>query len=160
MSMFDAYRLTPEDYIPDNIHAVNQAAVKIKKPLVSYNVLGEPVGFTWNKGDTVCLEFITTGNVVYEDGDVAGVEGGFIEDAETYLSHDDKTFQISILDFRYNVVGYAEVPARAKTVIISTELKAESLARGVYKLQLNLVDSKSGIQYQLIDKDQCQIFIR
>lgn len=160
MSMFDAYRLIPEDYIPDNIHITNQVYTKIKKPLVSYNKFGDPVGFTWNQGDTICLEFITTGNVIYEDGDVAGIEGGFSEDAETYFAHSSKVFQISIYDFRYNKVAFVEVPAKAKTSVISTQLKAEELSKGIYKLQLNLVDPKTGIQYQLIDKDECQIFIR
>lgn len=160
MSMFDAYRLIPEDYIPDNIHITDQVYTKIKKPLVSYNKLGDPVGFTWNQSDTVCLEFITTGNVVYEDGDVPDIQGGFIQDAETYFNHSPKVFQLSILDFRYNVVGYVEVPAKARTVILSTDFNCASLSKGIYKLQLNLVEPQSGIQYQLIDKDSCQIFIR
>ena len=160
MSMFDAYRLIPEDYVPDNIHITNPVYSKIKKPLVSYNSFGDPVGFTWNQGDTVCLEFVTTGNVVYEDGDVPGIEGGFTEDAETYFNHSPKILQLSVLDFRYNVVGYVEVPAKAKTTIISTAFNASNLAKGIYKLQLNLVEPQTGIQYQLIDKDSCQIFIR
>ena len=160
MSMFDAYRLIPEDYIPDNIHMTNQIYSKAKKPLVSYNSFGEPVGFTWNQSDTVCLEFITTGNVVYEEGDVPGIEGGFVEEADTYFTHSPKIFQLSILDFRYNVVGYVEVPAKAKTSILSTDFNCADLAKGVYKLQLNLVEPQSGLSYQLIDKDSCQIFIR
>ena len=40
-----------------------------KLPLVAYNALNEPVGYTWNYGDTVYLEFNTAGNVVYEDQD-------------------------------------------------------------------------------------------
>lgn len=160
MSMFDAYRLIPEDYIPDNIHITNQVYTKIKKPLVSYNKFGDPVGFTWNQGDTVCLEFVTTGNVVYEDGDVPGIEGGFVQDADTYFTHSSKTFQLNIYDFRYNKVASVEVPAKSKTAVISTDFQAEELAKGIYKLQLNLIDSQAGIQYQLIDKDECQIFIR
>ncbi len=160
MSMFDAYRLIPEDYIPDNIHITNQVYTKIKKPLVSYNKFGDPVGFTWNQGDTVCLEFVTTGNVVYEDGDVPGIEGGFIQDADTYFTHSPKVFQLNIYDLRYNKVASVEVPAKSKTVVISTDFQIGELAKGIYKLQLNLIDSQTGIQYQLIDKDECQIFIR
>lgn len=160
MSMFDAYRLIPEDYIPDNIHITNQVYTKIKKPLVSYNKFGDPVGFTWNQGDTVCLEFVTTGNVVYEDEDVSDIESGFSEDADTYFTHSPKVFQISLYDFRYNQVAFVEVPAKARTAVITTELKAEELPKGIYRLQLNLIDPKTRFQHQLIDKDECQIFIR
>lgn len=160
MSMFDAYRLIPEDYIPDNIHITNQVYTKAKKPLVSYNKFGEPVGFTWNQGDTICLEFTTTGNVVYEDGDVPGISGGFSENADTYFTHSPKVFQLNLYDFRYNKVAHAEIPAQAKAVLLSTDFQAEELVKGVYKLQLNLVDLKTGLQHQLIDKDECQIFIR
>lgn len=158
MSMFDAYQLIPEDYIPDNIHITNQTYIKVKKPLVSYNKFGDPVGFTWNQGDTICLEFTTTGNVIYEEGDVPGTEAGFVEEADSYLA--GKIFQIGIYDFRYNKVASTELPAQVQTAVISTQLKTEELPRGVYKLQLNLIDPQTKIQYQLIDGEECQIFIR
>lgn len=169
MSMFDAYRLIPEDYIPDNIHIADQVYTKIKKPLVSYNRFGDPVGFTWNQGDTIYLEFVTTGEVVYEEGDsfydkekeeFVVVEQGFTEDPDTYFNHSPKTFHISLYNFRYNEVASVDIPAKAKTSIISTAFDSANLPKGVYKLQLNLVDSEAETQWPLIDRENCQIFIR
>lgn len=159
MSMFDAYKLISEDYIPRNTQPMILED-KIKKPLIAYNKLGEPVGFTWNQGDTICLEFLTTGNVVYEDGDISDIPSGFMESAETYLSHSDKVMQLYLYDFRYRVVASAEKAAQAKMVFTTSDLKTENLATGVYKLQLNLLDKSTNIQYTLIKGDDCQIFIR
>lgn len=159
MSMFDAYKLISEDYIPRNSQPIILEG-KVKKPLIAYNKLGEPVGFTWSKGDTICLEFLTTGNVVYEEGDISGIDSGFVENAETYLSHSDKVMQLYLYDFRYRLVAQAEKAAQSKVVFTTVELGAENLVSGAYKLQLNLQDKTTGIQYTLIKGDECQIFIR
>lgn len=160
MSMFDAYKLVPDSYVPNNLHYVSDVPPIPKKPLVAYNKAGEPVGFTWNRTDTICLEFNTTGNVVYEEGDIPGIEPGLTEDAETYFTHSAKTLQLYIYDFRYNVVAFAEAPAHAKTAFITTDILKTELVPGIYKLQLNLVDKNTNIQYSLIKGDDCQIFIR
>lgn len=159
MSMFDAYKLISEDYIPRNTQPV-VLEEKIKKPLIAYNKLGEPVGFTWSQGDTICLEFLTTGNVVYEDGDLSDVPSGFVESAKTYLSHSDKVMQLYLYDFRYRIVASAEKAAQAKIVFTTSDLKTENLATGVYRLQLNLLDKSTSVQHTLIRGDDCQIFIR
>lgn len=160
MSMFDAYKLVPEEYTPSNIHQTSELNVKPKKPLVAYNAFGEPQGFTWNRGDSICLEFNTTGNVVYEERDIKGNSYGVVEDAETYLTNPQKTLQLYIYDFRYNVIAFAEAPAHAKTVFYTQDIFKQSPVAGAYKLQLNLLDESTGISHTLIDGKECSIFIK
>lgn len=88
LDRFANYRLTPENYIPDNIHQPTIQPKEPKLPLVTYNKQGDPIGFTWNYGDTIYLEFDTTGNVTYDPGDPGYEEltMGIEEDAKMYLT--------------------------------------------------------------------------
>lgn len=82
------YKLVPENYVPDNIHQSQIQPKEPKLPLVIYNKQGDPIGFTWNYGDTIYLEFDTTGNVTYDPGDPGYVEPtlSIEESADTYLN--------------------------------------------------------------------------
>lgn len=174
MGMFQNYKLTPENYIPHNIHYDKVQPAEPKYPLVAYNKLGDPVGYTWNYGDSIYLEFTTTGNVIYDAEDTPA-NMGFTEDAETYLStpilnrdtnsdnyleETNKIFQVLIYDFRYNVVAQCELPAAAKVRVLSDSFYLSSLVKGVYKLQLNLIDKNAGVHYTLIDGDECTLYIK
>ena len=58
MSIFDSYRIIPKTYTPDNRESISYVTPSApKKPLVSYNTLGEPIGLTWREGDPIWLEF-------------------------------------------------------------------------------------------------------
>ena len=87
LDRFMNYKLIPENYVPDNIHQPQIQPKKPKLPLVEYNKQGEPIGFTWNYGDTIYLEFNTEGSVTYEPGDPGYKDPNLYieEDAETYL---------------------------------------------------------------------------
>lgn len=86
MDRFINYRITSTDYIPNNIKPITYSSPKDTQSLIKYDALGSPIGFTWNYGDSVYLEFTITGNVVYDPEDT-GKCVGFAEDAATYLSH-------------------------------------------------------------------------
>lgn len=165
-NMFTNYKLTPENYIPNNMHFTNKQPPKPKYPLVAYNALNEPIGFTWSYGDTVYLEFNTTGNVVYDEG--------FTEDANTYLStpvlnreegaeeyfkKGNKVFQVLLLNSRYEVVAHCETEAATTVRVLSDSFYPAALVKGVYKLQLNLLDKNAGTRYTLIKGEDCTIFI-
>lgn len=88
LDRFTNYRLIPQDYVPDNIHQPTIQPNKPKAPLVAYNKKGEPIGFTWNYGDTIYLEFNTEGTVTYEPGDPGykDLDSYIAEDANLYLT--------------------------------------------------------------------------
>ena len=150
MNMFTNYNLIPENYIPNNLHEDNRIPPKPRYPLVAYNSQGEAVGFTWNYGDTIYLEFTTTGNVEFDEG--------VVEDAETYLQ--GKKFQLQVYDFRYNVVAHCECEAAATVRILSDSFYPCTLVPGVYKLKLDVIDDVANTQYTLLDNDDCIIYIK
>lgn len=219
MDRFASYRLTPANYVPNNMHFTKHPSTEPTLPLVAYNQANEPIGFTWSYGESVYLEFLTTGYVVYNEGE-ASDSAGFTEDAETYLSHktpadypkhgdngvrlrsdtavdatalvdgttstdDDeesseqqdsqesstetqaeeyfsdgtKIFQILVYNFRYDVVAWCEVPAATRVRVLSDSFYPHSLVKGVYKLQLNLIDKNAGTQITLLKGDECTLFI-
>lgn len=94
---FTVYQLTPPGYVPDNRQFSNKHPKPPHPPLVMYSPTevdpetGEPypIGFTWNQGDSVFLEFITEGEVTYDPGDpeYTNPSGEYIqESAKTYLT--------------------------------------------------------------------------
>lgn len=158
MDMFENYRLTPDDYIPNNLHYDNKVPPKPKYPLIAYNKFDEPIGYTWNYGDSIYLEFETTGNVVYDGNDVlarAAISDGFVEDAETYLA--GKKFKLELYDFRYNVVAYCECNAAPTVRMLSDSFYPIPLAKGVYHFKLTLIDEKNNILITLIDDNDNNI---
>lgn len=151
MGMFTNYDLTPNNYTPSNLYCDNRVQQKPKLPLVEYDAFDNPIGFTWNYGDTVYLEFSTVGNVVYDDL-------GFAEEAETYLQ--GKKFEALIYNFRYEVVAKRTVDAATCVRILSDSFYPSSLVKGVYHLQLNLIDEQNGVRHTLVDGDNCTLFIK
>lgn len=151
MSMFDSYRLTPSDYVPNNLNPKIDyiAPPQEKRPLVLYNKFDEPVGLTWGRSDNIVLEFNTTGEVIPDE------TGDLSLTAEQYLV--GKKFRISILDWRYNVAYSCDVEAGV-SVKFSINNVREKLVSGNYHLVLELIDSNNNIITALIEN--CNIFIK
>lgn len=154
MSIFDSYRIIPKTYTPDNRESISYVTPSTpKKPLVSYNALGEPIGLTWREGDPIWLEFNTEGIVSDQEEEIT--RGMYIS-AEQYL--EGKIFQLTIYDFRYNVIATADLPAGAVVRVPMQEVNfSRPLIKGVYKLNLNLLDTDRNNLQTLING--CQIFI-
>lgn len=167
LDRFINYKLTPENYIPNNVHLTTKQPPQPKYPLVAYNALNEAIGLTWNYGDSVYLEFTTTGNVVYDEGVVEDAETYLStpvlnrdESAEQYLTANGKIFQVLLYNYRYEVVAHCEVPAAAQVRVLSDSFYPAELGKGTYKLQLNLIDKNAGTQYTLIGGNDCTVFIK
>ncbi len=154
MSIFDSYRVIPKTYTPDNRESISYVTPSApKKPLVSYNALGEPIGLTWREGDPIWLEFNTEGIVSDQEEEITR---GLYISAEQYL--EGKTFQLTIYDFRYNVIATADFPAGTTVRVPMQEVNFNRpLIKGVYKLNLNLLDADRNNLQTLING--CQIFI-
>lgn len=164
-SQFINYELTPTDYVPNNTTQTSNVVQKPKLPYVAYNFAGEPIGYTWNYGDSIILEFKTTGNVIYENQDVlsyaADKYDGFVEDAETYLK--GKKFQALMYDSRYNLVAHCEADAAPVVRILSDNFYPATVVPGTYRLKLILIDkidTETTLRYTLLDGDECLIYIK
>ena len=160
-NMFTNYQLTPDDYIPNNLHEDSRIPQTPKYPLVAYDGNDQPIGYTWNYGDSVYLEFTTTGYVTYENSDIlpsGSSSDGFMEDAETYLR--GKKFKVELYDFRYNVVAQCEGDAAPVVRVLSDSFYPQSLVKGVYQLKFTLIDEKNSLYITMIDGKDCTIYIR
>lgn len=151
MSMFDSYNLTPTNYIPDNTTESNISTPPPKLPYVAYNAQGNAIGYTWNYGDSIYLEFKITGNVVYD-------ELGYYEDADMYLQ--GKKFRLAVYDSRFNEVAYCEGDASTDIKILSDSFYPSSLVKGVYTLRLTLIDEDNNILTTLFDENNGILYIR
>ena len=150
--MFKNYKLDLTSYIPTNRNTPLCNRVE-KHPLEEYNSLGELIGYTWNSGDSVVLEFLTDGNVVYEDSDFTTPGLGHSVSAEEYLK--GKKVKLQIINFRYEVVYEAECEAQT---LINFEIKSNTLCDGTYKCSLQLYDATSSID--LVKFSDCTLYIR
>lgn len=150
--MFRNYDLTPQSYIPHNSCPSKIGCEKPIKPFVSYNAKGEAVGFEWNYGDSILLEFCTSGNVWYEPPQ------DFTEDAETYLK--GKKFLLELYDFRYEIAYSCEVEAATNVKILIDSKSSERLFKGVYHCNFILIDEEEGIKATLVDGEDCLFFIK
>ena len=151
MSMFTNYDLVPDSYVPCNLQKDTLSFQPPHKPFEEYNINGDFIGYGWNFGDSIVLEFFTCGNVYYEDQDVQ-------EDAETYLKN--KTFRLELYDFRYEVVFSYDIPAGTVVKILISAESSERLVKGVYSLKFTLIDEVNNISTTLIDGSDCSIYIK
>ena len=148
MSMFNNYKNIPNDYIPNNIKPPEYYHPAPKYPLEEYNAKGELIGYSWHYGDTVVLEFCTSGEVIYDN---------YYEDAETYLK--GKTFRLDLFDFRYENVYSDKLSAETTVKFHIDAQTSDRLFRGVYRCTLTLIDDKTNLEYTLVDKDSCVFMI-
>lgn len=149
-NMFDNYQITPENYTPTNsTETITPNTPKF--PLVAYNKAGDVIGYTWNYGDSIILEFNTSGNVVYDDLE-------FTEDADTYLH--GKKFKIQLFNTRCEEVAHCECDASTTVRILSDSFYPSSVVKGTYHLKLTLVDENENVLTTLIGWDDGIIYIK
>ncbi len=118
-------------------------------PLEMYNINNELIGFGWNQGDPIVLEFVVTGQVMYDDGTYV--------DAETYLKN--KNYQFELFNFRYEKVF--ETVTNSNNIIdinIGSELSAK-LYKGMYYGKLTLLDKDNKVSQTLADNDVCKFYV-
>ena len=151
MSMFNNYKNIPNDYIPNNIKPPEYYHPEVKYPLEEYNAKGELIGFSWKYFDTIVLEFITCGNVLYDDGSY--------EDAKTYL--EDKKFNIKFYNFRYEEIYSDTVDSSAyfRYFVDKEELRS-ILIPGTYSMSVTLIDEENNVVETLLDSNVLKIMIK
>lgn len=160
-SMFTNYELTPDNYTANNMTVSSNVPVTTRYPLVAYDGNDQPIGYTWNYGDSVYLEFETTGYVTYDNSDVlpdGSSQEGFVEDAETYLA--GKKFRVELYNFRYEVIAWCEGDAAPVVRVLSDSFYPQSLVKGTYQLKFTIFDEENNLYMTMISGDDCTIYIR
>ena len=150
MGMFDNYENVPDNYIPCNRKPDIRPCIPTK-PLEIYNAKNEFIGYGWDYGDSIILEFITTGEVTFDTE-----KGDYYEDAAAYL--EGKTFNFKIYNFRYEVVFDATVDAATDVKIEINKENSENLVKGTYTFKLILIGNDT--EYSLMDNNTCVLYIK
>lgn len=148
MGMFDNYENVPGSYIPCNRKPDIRPCIPTK-PLEIYNAKNEFIGYGWDYGDSIILEFITTGEVTFTDATE-------YMDADEYLK--GKTFNFKIYNFRYEVVFDATVDAATDIKIEINKENSEKLVKGTYTFKLILIGQDT--EYSLMDSETCILYIK
>lgn len=139
--MFENFDYIPGTLIPCNCYPNIQPSGHISKPLEIYNIKNELIGYGWNYGDTIVLEFNTTGTVVYEDT-------GVYETPDVYF--EGKQLQLLVFDFRYEtVINITQDASTQAKFYIDAELSSK-LVKGVYTFRLILIDPVANTTFTLI----------
>ena len=136
MNMFENYENIPTSYIPNNMTPQRPAPSVAKSPMTVYNAKGDFVGYTWNYGDEIVLNFLISGNVVYDDS--GDLEDTFYETAEQYLA--GKYLIFELMNFRYEVAWRGLQYASTNTKFYIDQNCSKYLLPGVYKGRLTLVE--------------------
>lgn len=151
--MFEGYNYIPGTFIPVNNYPPQDITPPVVKPLEIYNINDEFIGYGWNCGDSIVLEFTTTGRAIYD-------EEGTYEDAETYLA--GKKLQLIIFDFRYNPVYNITTDAAVVTKFYIDETTSKNIVKGPYTFRLILIDEENSLKFTLMpqgSEDKCNLYI-
>lgn len=150
MSMFENYTNIPRCYTPNNIIETPIEHPVFKYPLMEYDLKGNLIGFSWHYYDTIILEFLTCGNVYYDEG--------VAEDAETYLK--GKLFSLKIYNFRYELIFEDLIPASNVVKYVLSEKLRKMLIPNTYSMSVTLIDEENDVQQTLLDGNVLKIFVK
>ena len=149
--MFNNYKYIPDSYIPNNqTEFLNDNRIA-KKPLEEYDAKGNIIGYSWNYGDGVILEFNTEGTAT-DDATL------MYQTAEEYM--EGKKLKLQIYNFRYEVIYEKTIPASTKAKFVIDSGESTQLPRNVYTCSLVLVDSEAGIETELFGPDNGYLYVK
>lgn len=154
-SLFTNYDNTPSNFVASNSNTYKLNNNIPKKPLAEYNAKGELIGYSWNYGDEVTLEFTTNGVVTSDDNTTP------LSYNLPYGYFTGKKMKLQIFDANYN-----EVYTKTKTALqqvyfnITKDFYTKKLFRGIYRLKLTLLDTTNNTNTVLFDLENGTIFIR
>lgn len=151
--MFESYDYIPDTNIPCNHTPSAPVESLVKKPLAYYNAKDEFIGYSWNYGDSIMLEFNTSGEVQYNDL-------GVWEDAATYLQ--DKVMILELFDFRCDLVYKSALNSGVCVKFLLDENVSKRLVKGVYSFKLTLLDRVNNIKHTLMpsESDKCLFYVK
>ena len=137
MDMFSNYENIPTSYVPNNMTPQKPAPVVAKSPLTMYNAKGDFIGYTWKYGDEIILNFLISGNVIYDDSGDA--QSAFYETAEQYL--EGKYLIFELINFRYEVAWIGRQHASTNAKFYIDQKCSKEILPGTYRGRLTLVES-------------------
>ena len=135
--MFKSYdKIATSNYTPDNINKYLPDYERSKLPIEVFDIHNKLIGYGWNHGDSVVLEFIITGGVYYDD-DVT------YEDASVYLK--GKKVEITIYDYQYNIIIDQTQEASDDIIFVIDNNLSKLLIPGAYTCSLKLLPNDDDV---------------
>ena len=142
-SMFENYENLNSQYIPSNI---TKAPIKCQdncacsplipnKPYEDYNARGQLVGYWWNYGDTINLDFNLSGYVTTDNAYITVQD--FIR---------DKQINIQLYNFRHEEIVNELFDGNDFTNLVYNKVSVNPLTQGIYYIY----DNETG-KYQAVD---------
>ena len=152
MNMFKNYDNIPSTYIPNNRDARPLGREFIRKPLEEYNAKGELIGYSWEQGSSVELEFVVEGEVYYDDN-------SFYQTAKDYVS--DKLFELTLYNFRYEPVKVLSATAVDNKIkfVIPSEMSSDIL-KGIYYPSLVCINEINNIKTIMFKGTDCTLIVK
>ena len=146
-NMFKNYNAIPPNYVPNNVcPPIRTSTIEPITPLEMYNAKGELIGYSWYYGNAVILNFLITGEVIYDKGE-GDSPTGYAEDASSYLN-EKRILQLDIFNFRYESVYSKQILASSNVEFYIEKCLATKLVKGIYYGRLTLID-ETGEKYTL-----------
>ena len=136
-SMFETYETLSNQYIPSNMNkqpcppqTTPLCPREPKKPYAEYNAEGELVGYWWNYGDTINLEFELEGNIDITESDNYITARNFIE---------GKQILVTLYNFRHEQIKtqlYNGSDEEFQAILFEVARNVNQKTSGVYYIQV------------------------
>lgn len=174
-NMFEKYDNIPEDYTPNNFKRLlnnckkpqKLVNIEVNSPYEIINIKGELLGYSWNYGDILNLQFQLIGKFNVENNTPIyfisnGKEELPDEPQVTQIGVSEfvegKTATIELLNFRQEVIYTETVDASEVLVLNINSEFYNKVNKGVYTLNIYLESEESRVT--IFESDDCIILIK
>ena len=166
-NIFENYQNIPNDYTPNNlikVIEVKETSNKLvsclpNKPHEIYNIKDELIGYGWNYGDTISLQFqligkfdTTTSPIYY----IVGQENTDLPEGErTLVSAEDfvkgRTVRVRVFNFRAETVFEQWREGNALITLNITDDFYNKIPKGVYYLVIDVIGETKATIFNMSD---------
>lgn len=137
------------------------------KPYAQYDVKGNLIGYWWNYGDTINLEFNIDGEVVFTESDKDITQdntentidlsqaGGYIP-AEEFLK--DKEIIVRIMNFRREIIAEQTYQGSTKIIFTIDKDLSQKMVKSNYYCSLT-IQSKT-LEHTIFSQNDCTLTVK
>lgn len=142
MDLFTNYENLSTSYTPYNLTKFVPDFERTSLPLEEYNAKGELIGYSWHYGDSIVLEFNTSGKVTYDNQTYMS--------ASTFLQ--GKEMLLQMFNFRGECVYCQKIDASTTVKYLLDSKNFGHVPKGVYRCNLTLLGDDD-FAYVLVNKE-------
>lgn len=174
-NMFEKYDNIPENYTPNNFKRLldnckkpqKLVNIEVNSPYEIINIKGELLGYSWNYGDILNLQFQLIGKFNVENNTPIYFISNSKEELpdEPQVTQVDvsefvrgKTATIELLNFRQEVIYTETVDASEVLVLNINNEFYNKVNKGVYTLNIYLESEESRVT--IFESDDCIILVK